>query len=68
MAGTSAELLGDSNRAISSRDEEEVVEKLDVRKEDQKEKEHRKQRTLLIFKRSSRKPTTLNYKPQRGCG
>lgn len=65
--GTSAE-LGGSNRAISSgEEEEEVVERLDVRKQDQKEKEHRKQRTLLIFKRNCRKPTFLNYKPQRGC-
>ena len=60
MAGASAELLGGSNRAISSRDENEVVGRLDVRVQDQKEKQHRKQRTLLILKRNYRKPTSLN--------
>lgn len=36
MVGASTELLGDSNRALNSRDEEEVVERLSVRKQDQK--------------------------------
>lgn len=36
MVGASAELLGGSNRALSSRDEEEVVERLGVRKQNQK--------------------------------
>ncbi|XP_041895517.1 membrane protein FAM174B [Corvus kubaryi] len=36
MVGASTELPGGSNRAISSKDEEEVVERLGVRKQDQK--------------------------------
>ena len=36
MAGAPGELLGGSNRAVSSRDKEEVAEGLDVRKQDQK--------------------------------
>lgn len=36
MVWASTELLGGSNRALSSRDEEEVVERLGVKKQHQK--------------------------------
>lgn len=67
MVGASTELLGGSNRALSSRDEEEVVERLGVRKQNQKGAQ-KAENVADLRERNCRKPTSLNCKPQRGCG